>query len=55
MEELQEGSNCPNCTKGVLIIPPVENCSCHISPPCNQCLDNNLVCDECGWEEGDPI
>lgn len=32
---------------GVYHFPPVENCSCHISPPCGACVDNNLVCDHC--------
>lgn len=27
---------------------PVENCSCHISPPCSACVDNPLVCLSCG-------
>ena len=37
--------------EGVLHIPPVENCSCHINPPCAACTDNLLACPECGWEE----
>ncbi len=28
----------------------VENCSCHISPPCHQCVENPLVCLGCGDE-----
>lgn len=35
------------CT-GVLGYEPVENCSCHINPPCGNCEDNPLVCLECG-------
>lgn len=26
----------------------VENCSCHINPPCSACVSNWPVCDECG-------
>lgn len=34
---------------------PVENCSCHISPPCNACVERLCFCPECGWdEENDP-
>lgn len=29
---------------------PVENCSCHINPPCSACVDNPLVCLKCGVE-----
>jgi hypothetical protein len=25
---------------------PVENCSCHISPPCSACVDNAPIVDE---------
>lgn len=27
---------------------PVENCSCHISPPCYKCVENPMVCLDCG-------
>ena len=36
---------------GVLAYPPVENCSCHIDPPCGQCIGNLLTCPVCEWEE----
>ncbi|MDH3326888.1 MAG: hypothetical protein OEM38_09255 [Gammaproteobacteria bacterium] len=31
----------------------VENCSCHISPPCSACTEPRNFCPECGWEEAD--
>ena len=48
---LEEGDNCPQheCD-GKMGYGRVMNCSCHISPPCNACVDNPLVCLECGWE-----
>ena len=51
----EEGDKCPetNC-KGIVDYPPVENCSCHISPPCSKCTDNPLTCTICGWEEEAP-
>lgn len=39
-------SGCP----GVIDERPVENCSCHISPPCGECLTPREYCDTCGWE-----
>ncbi len=33
---------------GVMVYPPVENCSCHINPPCSACVANILTCDKCG-------
>lgn len=27
---------------------PVENCSCHFNPPCSACVENPLVCLDCG-------
>ena len=47
----EEGGTCPECKKGIMEFPKVENCSCHINPPCSRCLDNRLTCDECGFEE----
>lgn len=39
----------PGCIcDGELILPDVENCSCHISPPCSACETNELVCSVCG-------
>ena len=38
----------PTRCDGTMTLPPVENCSCHISPPCGACVDNVAVCDVCG-------
>lgn len=34
---------------GILAYPRVENCSCHISPPCTACVENAVRCPECDW------
>jgi len=49
---IEEGDTCGRggC-RGVLSYPSVENCSCHISPPCAQCVENKLRCPVCHWEE----
>ena len=49
---LEEGDKCPEegCT-GTMEVGPVENCSCHISPPCSACVNNPLTCNVCGYEE----
>lgn len=49
--EPEEGDACPieDCT-GKLHFPPVKNCSCHISPPCDTCITNPLTCNTCGEE-----
>ena len=39
--------------KGTMIYPPIENCSCHINPPCSQCTDIVLTCDTCGYGSKD--
>lgn len=31
----------------------VENCSCHLSPPCSACTAPLNFCPECDWEECD--
>jgi hypothetical protein len=51
----EEGDKCreKDC-KGTLEYPEVENCSCHINPPCQVCTNNPLTCNECGWEEEAP-
>lgn len=53
-EEILEGGECPEC-KGVMAFPPVENCSCHISPPCHACTSNLLTCSMCGLEQPIPL
>lgn len=54
--EREEGDRCPrpDCL-GVMVVFPVENCSCHISPPCRQCETNDVRCAVCGWMNGEPI
>lgn len=50
----EEGATCnrDGCA-GTIIIKPVENCSCHISPPCAACIEAPLYCPECLWESSD--
>lgn len=46
----EEGEVCnrDGC-KGVIIYTDVENCSCHISPPCSACSAPREECPDCGW------
>ena len=46
--EAEEGGKCPFCEKGHLQYEEVEECSCHVSPPCFACVDAILICDSCG-------
>lgn len=48
--DLEEGDLCPECKLGIMSYLKVENCSCHISPPCIQCMNNPLICNHCGYE-----
>lgn len=52
--ELLEGDTCLNCNKGIFIY-QIENCSCHINPPCPSCVNAKLECSYCGFTEGDEI
>jgi len=45
---IDEGSPCPIGCGGTLYYPPVENCSCHINPPCYACISIKLTCNKCG-------
>ena len=46
----EEGEICGrNGCAGVIKIHPVENCSCHISPPCGACTTPREYCDNCDW------
>jgi len=48
----EEGEVCnrDNC-KGVIKRSEVENCDCHINPPCANCTDPSLqYCPECDWD-----
>ena len=49
---LEEGDVCnrDGC-KGIIEYPDVEGCSCHINPPCNQCVSNTVWCPVCGWRD----
>jgi len=46
----EEGDKC-SCTNcmGLMGYDRVENCSCHLNPPCNACYNNPLVCLDCGF------
>jgi hypothetical protein len=48
---MDDGDKCltPNCT-GTIGMKAVENCSCHISPPCSACVEAPFECKVCGWE-----
>ncbi len=49
MKSFEEGDACPDLEcNGVFGYKDVVDCSCHIAPPCNQCVENPLVCLECG-------
>lgn len=52
----EEGSRCARwgCS-GVIKVEQVENCSCHISPPCGQCTSVGLTCPKCGWRSEDDV
>lgn len=49
--EMEEGDVCPveGCG-GIMGYAKVEDCSCHINPPCSACVDNPLRCLKCEWE-----
>ena len=50
-DSMNEGDKCTALLcPGVLEWAEVEGCGCHINPPCNACVDNPLVCGECGQE-----
>jgi len=51
LKEKEEGDRCENSEcNGVLYYPKVENCSCHINPPCHECVSVCLTCKDCGEE-----
>lgn len=49
-----EGETCQRkgCA-GVVKEHAVENCSCHICPPCGACTSPRGYCEACGWEESE--
>ena len=46
MNSPEAGDNC-ECG-GTYEYEESENCSCHISPPCDSCLEVELICSDCG-------
>jgi hypothetical protein len=52
-EYYDEGERCNRVgCDGTMEVPPVENCTCFISPPCNACVYNELTCTDCGAQVG---
>lgn len=49
---IEEGEVCNrNGCEGIMYIPPVRGCICHLGhPPCQACVDNNIICSKCGHE-----
>lgn len=47
----EEGDDCPNCHEEKLEFQEVENCNCHINPPCPACMDAKLHCPSCLLDE----
>lgn len=46
----EEGETCwRNGCLGVIAVAPVENCSCHINPPCGSCTEAREFCPVCDW------
>lgn len=53
---IKEGELCNrDYCKGIVETHPVENCSCHLHPPCGACTSPRNFCPECGWEEKDDV
>lgn len=49
-----EGDVCwRNGCQGVIAEHAVENCSCHISPPCGECTAPREYCPVCDWQSKD--
>ena len=38
---------------GIIDLHPVENCSCHINPPCRACTAPRAFCPVCEWEDAE--
>lgn len=51
--KLKEGDSCPKCYVAFLDYTNYEGCSCHINPPCANCVEAPLSCPDCGWEQED--
>lgn len=48
-DELEEGCDCPEGCGGAMEL-ATKSCSCHISPPCDSCVEGRLECSGCGFE-----
>ena len=47
-DRVNEGDACrDHSCIGFYTFPEIENCTCHISPPCGACLDAQLICTDC--------
>lgn len=56
VENLEEGDLCPRCYSGLMVLAPVENCTCHCGhPPCSACVNNPLECNECHYRTEDDL
>jgi len=50
----EEGATCwRNGCQGKISVRLVENCSCHIHPPCGSCTEAREYCPECDWHAKD--
>jgi len=36
--------------EGIIRENEIENCSCHINPPCGQCVTAGVSCDTCDYD-----
>lgn len=54
----QKGDSCSRglipC-QGIIEVRAPENCSCHISPPCSQCVEAREFCPVCDYEAKNDI
>jgi hypothetical protein len=47
---IEEDGPCPRKTcSGTMHFERDGSCRCHISPPCNSCVEAVLTCNRCGW------
>lgn len=51
-----KGDTCwRNGCQGVIAEYEVENCSCHINPPCGACTTDRAYCSSCDWQASDEV
>ena len=52
----EEGDRCgrDGCC-GIIMTRPVEDCTCHLHPPCGSCVSPREYCPECGWDSRDDV